>query len=740
MHGSGTEPPHRDGLGGEPLELGAMLDGSPSASPGGAEPAAPGGPSESEAGATRRPPSVPGVELAGWPGDAGAGEVWAGMTEPAGEPCVVRLVRLPAAADPVRRRQAVAAGRRLAELRHPHLVPVLAVEEVDDGLAVVMERVPDAVSLRRLLAARGRLEPGEVVTVGLPVAQALAAAHAAGLGHGALLPVDILLEPNGRPWLAGAGVVALGALVTGGAGPNPAADVYDLADLLLDTMARATGPDAAAVAVAVATALVPDPARRPSAAELAGSLAHSARPLPVQMISPPPPVPPPGEEDFHSSADPRRLVPAADAAHSGADEGDEAGEADEGDEDPYVDAHAYADGAEYADIHVDGTAFAEGTAYEDGAAHAGGLAYADGDSADEGVVPGNGVGWDDEPGAPAYGAGPDADLDEGPGVDRAGDVAEAVVVGGPDEPAAGRTVVEGAVVDMDVLPALPPGPGETVPRTRRGPSGQPSRPFADRGTGRWDGAGFPGRKSGGRSGGGSTRTGDREAGGSGGGRGGHRPAGGRPGARALRQGSRGARAGRRLPGWLLGVTAAVGLATVAVAVVLLSASTGGGSGDGAGAPVPGVGNGQVSATGGATTVPSGSQAATTQPPEERWRAVLAELAQARSLAFEQADESLLTGVYQDGTAILAQEQATMRQMVDNGGHVSRLTSRILELTIVEEEQDRAVLRVTEQLDPYDFLDGDGQVIAHADGKEFRRDLTLARTPSGWRIAGGVAAP
>src|SRR5262245_31750818 len=147
-----------------------------------------------------------------------------------------------------------------------------------------MERVPEAVSLRRLLAARGRLEPGEVVTVGLPVAQALAAVHAVGLAHGALLPVEILLAPNGRPRLAGAGVGALGALVAGGTGPNPAADVYDLADLLLDAMARATGPDAAAVAVAVATALVPDPDRRPSAAELAASLAHSARPLPVQMI------------------------------------------------------------------------------------------------------------------------------------------------------------------------------------------------------------------------------------------------------------------------------------------------------------------------------------------------------------------------------------------------------------------------------------------------------------------------
>ncbi|MBX6389751.1 MAG: hypothetical protein IRZ08_12280, partial [Frankia sp.] len=240
------------------------------------------------------PPRVPGVLLAGRPvADAGAGEVWSGTLD--GTPCVARFVPMPAEAT--RRVAESATAWRLVELRHPHLVPVLAVLPAAGGLAVVTATVPDAVSLARVLAARGRLEPGEVVTVGLPMAQALAAAHAAGLGHGALTPADVLLEPSGRPVLAGVGVAALAA-----AGENaglgepervvaPTTDVHDLADLLLTTMAEATGPEAAAVAVAVATALVDEPARRPSAAELAGALAHSILPRPVRLPTRPWPAP-----------------------------------------------------------------------------------------------------------------------------------------------------------------------------------------------------------------------------------------------------------------------------------------------------------------------------------------------------------------------------------------------------------------------------------------------------------------
>lgn len=233
------------------------------------------------------PPPVPGL-LAPHPslGDAGVGQEWAGTWEPAGTACTVRLVPLPT--DQAGRRQAADIARRLTALEHPHLVPVLAVLETETGLAIVAAEVPGTVGLHRLLAARGRLAPGEAVTIGFPIAQALAAAHAAGVGHGELTAADILLEPNGRPHLAGVGVAAL---MTPQDGPPEAADVHALASLLRDAASKSAGPEAEAVAVAVASALIADPGKRSTAAELADSLARSTRPLPVQLtVSPPAPA------------------------------------------------------------------------------------------------------------------------------------------------------------------------------------------------------------------------------------------------------------------------------------------------------------------------------------------------------------------------------------------------------------------------------------------------------------------
>ncbi len=169
-------------------------------------------------------------------------------------------------------------ARLLVELSHPHLVPVIDVIATSEGIAVVSEPVNGAVNLARLLGVRERLDPGEVVTVGLPLAQALAAAHSAGVVHGRLDLADVLLEPNGRPVLAGTGIAGLG-----GSSTTPPVDVGDLAGLLLAAMPHATGPDAAAVAVAVAPALVDDPVRRPTAEELAAALARSCHPAPVRL-------------------------------------------------------------------------------------------------------------------------------------------------------------------------------------------------------------------------------------------------------------------------------------------------------------------------------------------------------------------------------------------------------------------------------------------------------------------------
>ncbi|CAI7978229.1 Serine/threonine protein kinase [Frankia sp. Hr75.2] len=226
-------------------------------------------------------PVVPGILLHGRRYDAGAGEVWAGRIERLGMDVTIRYVRLPA--DSLLRAEAFDEAQLLLGIRHPHLASVVDVIRTPDGLAVATEPVHEAVSLSRLLGARGRLDPGEVVTIGLPAAQALAEVHAAGLHHGGLTALDILLEPNGRPVLTGAGIAALTD-----PGVSASEDVHDLADLLLGAMRQATGPDAAAVAVAVAMALVDDPRRRPSAAELAAGLARSATPLPVRMTDVPP--------------------------------------------------------------------------------------------------------------------------------------------------------------------------------------------------------------------------------------------------------------------------------------------------------------------------------------------------------------------------------------------------------------------------------------------------------------------
>ncbi|MGF7237719.1 MAG: protein kinase, partial [Frankia sp.] len=231
--------------------------------------------------------AVPGVTLGGKARDAGSGDVWLATVDATGASCTVRRLRLPP--DSVVREEARHAARRLLDARHPHLVEVQDAVATDDGIALVSDPVPGAVSLTRLLDSRQRLEPGEVVTIGLPIAQALAAAHAVGLTHGDISGDDILLEPAGRPVLAGIGVAPLVGVRS--SAPD---DVGDLAALLLGAMPQAVGPDAAAVAVAVAPALVDDLSRRPSADDLAESLARACVPRPVvglNRIAPPVPSP-----------------------------------------------------------------------------------------------------------------------------------------------------------------------------------------------------------------------------------------------------------------------------------------------------------------------------------------------------------------------------------------------------------------------------------------------------------------
>src|SRR3954452_20066658 len=124
-------------------------------------------------------------------------EVWQAVRDE--DRAAVALKRLhgvdPAARERLRRDVAV-----VGSLALPHVVRVLDVVDADDSVVVVCE-LASGRSLADLLAARGRLTAGEVVTVLAPIAQTLAVAHGRGVVHGRVSASNVVFTAPGRPLL-----------------------------------------------------------------------------------------------------------------------------------------------------------------------------------------------------------------------------------------------------------------------------------------------------------------------------------------------------------------------------------------------------------------------------------------------------------------------------------------------------------------------------------------------------------
>jgi tRNA A-37 threonylcarbamoyl transferase component Bud32 len=140
----------------------------------------------------------PGVELAGFRVDrliaaGGMGAVYLAHDATLDRRVALKVVAPALADDPRYRKRFLAEARLAASLEHPAIVPVYAAGESDDRLYLAM-RFVDGGSVAGLLEARRMLPVDETLRLLGPVADALDAAHAAGLVHRDVKPGNILLD------------------------------------------------------------------------------------------------------------------------------------------------------------------------------------------------------------------------------------------------------------------------------------------------------------------------------------------------------------------------------------------------------------------------------------------------------------------------------------------------------------------------------------------------------------------
>ena len=277
-----------------------------------------GGGPETERGRSSEPgtaaPRAPGWETVRLLGAGAQAEVWL-VEDGRGVRSALKVPRAGAAPD------TLAAEAQAGRVAHPHLLRVLGVAETDRGLGVLTEHRA-AGTLQDMVQRVGPLSPGQVVTVLVPIAQALACLHRAGVVHGDVSPANVLFGVDGSPALADLGVArvvggasgagatpgfaapeALAAVQGSGAEPGTApavgapSDVHAWAALgwyaLTGRAPGAAGhraplpvlvPEASPeLALLLDAALSPDPAARPSAEEAAAAVYATARPEPVPL-------------------------------------------------------------------------------------------------------------------------------------------------------------------------------------------------------------------------------------------------------------------------------------------------------------------------------------------------------------------------------------------------------------------------------------------------------------------------
>ena len=155
--------------------------------------------------ATNPPPEIPGLTFLSKLGAGGYADVYLYEQGMPARKVAVKVMRSGLSGVDVAR--FVAEANAMAQLEHPHIVPVYATGRTADGRPyLVMMYYPNESLAER--ARRERFSVAEVLRIGIQICAAVETAHRAGLLHRDIKPANILTSQYGTPGLTDFGIAA----------------------------------------------------------------------------------------------------------------------------------------------------------------------------------------------------------------------------------------------------------------------------------------------------------------------------------------------------------------------------------------------------------------------------------------------------------------------------------------------------------------------------------------------------
>jgi eukaryotic-like serine/threonine-protein kinase len=143
-------------------------------------------------------------------GRGGMGVVWLAHDPRLDRAVALKLLPAHRSTDDAARLSLTEEAKAASALDHPHIAGIYDIGDAPDGRVFIAMAFCEGESLRDRLQ-RGRLSVAETLAVATPLADALAAAHAAGIVHRDVKPGNVILTPSGGVKLLDFGVAVLPA-------------------------------------------------------------------------------------------------------------------------------------------------------------------------------------------------------------------------------------------------------------------------------------------------------------------------------------------------------------------------------------------------------------------------------------------------------------------------------------------------------------------------------------------------